>query len=408
MSLQQMVEQIAVRLGRPVLVEDRKQWAVAYSPHNDAIDDVRRDSILRRHAGPEVAQWIRSLGVQNSREPIRTPMNHDLHMLPRVCVPIWRSQWPLGYLWFIDESESMDSEEIHLASDMANQLAEEWHSEKLRADQALARQAFNVRELLLGGPEAVERSSVELTDTGAFERGSAVTAFAVLPLLDSPAVNTEELKDRIERTLRTAARNLGNGNALHHTRPDHGVLLYATYPDLGKTSNTQEVAKKLQAAGQRWLTPLIGVSGVVVGVGATQPSITQARDSYLDASMAARTSATFNLDPIVHWRTLGAYRALSTMAAAGLKPSDVHTGIEKLALEKDGGALLETLECYLDVGGHAQAAATKLNLHRTSMYYRLERIQRLVSVDLQDGQQRLSLHLAAKLARVTGFDEESS
>ena len=39
---------------------------------------------------------------------------------------------------------------------------------------------------------------------------------------------------------------------------------------------------------------------------------------------------------------------------------------------------------------------------RTSLYYRLQRIERLAGTDLKDGNERLSLHLALKLAHLTG------
>jgi hypothetical protein len=43
-----------------------------------------------------------------------------------------------------------------------------------------------------------------------------------------------------------------------------------------------------------------------------------------------------------------------------------------------------------------------MNLHRTSLHYRLRRIERLAGTDLKDGNERLSLHLALKLAHLTG------
>jgi len=44
--------------------------------------------------------------------------------------------------------------------------------------------------------------------------------------------------------------------------------------------------------------------------------------------------------------------------------------------------------------------AKRLNLHRSSLYYRLDRIARLADVDLADGLVRLDLHLALKARRV--------
>jgi DNA-binding PucR family transcriptional regulator len=62
--------------------------------------------------------------------------------------------------------------------------------------------------------------------------------------------------------------------------------------------------------------------------------------------------------------------------------------------------LLATLEAFLDLAGDVQAVAKRLNLHRSSLYYRLDRIAKLADVDLADGLVRLDLHLALKARRV--------
>jgi DNA-binding PucR family transcriptional regulator len=54
------------------------------------------------------------------------------------------------------------------------------------------------------------------------------------------------------------------------------------------------------------------------------------------------------------------------------------------------------------LAGNAHATAARLNLHRTSLYYRLQRIETLARTDLRNGTERLCLHLALKLARLSG------
>lgn len=61
---------------------------------------------------------------------------------------------------------------------------------------------------------------------------------------------------------------------------------------------------------------------------------------------------------------------------------------------------MTTLERYLDSGCDARATAERLHLHRTSLYYRLGRIEELTGRDLSAGPDRLELHLALKLARL--------
>ncbi|MEI2776987.1 MAG: helix-turn-helix domain-containing protein [Tetrasphaera sp.] len=62
--------------------------------------------------------------------------------------------------------------------------------------------------------------------------------------------------------------------------------------------------------------------------------------------------------------------------------------------------LIETLSAYLDCGGDAARTAQALHLHRSTLYYRLGRIEEIAGADLRDGTQRLCLHQGLKLRRL--------
>jgi DNA-binding PucR family transcriptional regulator len=58
-----------------------------------------------------------------------------------------------------------------------------------------------------------------------------------------------------------------------------------------------------------------------------------------------------------------------------------------------GSDLVRTLRTYFAAGTNASEAADRLFLHRNSMLYRLERIQKLTGLDLRDGRVALALQL---------------
>ncbi|MCF0079300.1 helix-turn-helix domain-containing protein [Streptomyces lomondensis] len=60
-----------------------------------------------------------------------------------------------------------------------------------------------------------------------------------------------------------------------------------------------------------------------------------------------------------------------------------------------------TAEVYLDCAGQAARAAAELGIHRQTLYYRLSRIEKLTGLDLDDGEDRLLLHMTLKGARLT-------
>ncbi len=55
--------------------------------------------------------------------------------------------------------------------------------------------------------------------------------------------------------------------------------------------------------------------------------------------------------------------------------------------------LVRTLKTYFAAGANASEAADRLFLHRNSMLYRLERIQKLTGLDLKDDRVALALRL---------------
>jgi hypothetical protein len=64
--------------------------------------------------------------------------------------------------------------------------------------------------------------------------------------------------------------------------------------------------------------------------------------------------------------------------------------------------LLPTLSTFLDCAGDVQRTAAGLRIHRTTLYYRLSRIEQLSGLSLRDGRDRLLAHLALRLHHLYG------
>ncbi len=85
-------------------------------------------------------------------------------------------------------------------------------------------------------------------------------------------------------------------------------------------------------------------------------------------------------------------------------PDDaVPEGLQALMTADAEGTLVETLETWLDEGCDARATVARLQVHRTSLYYRLGRIEEITGMTLSSGSVRLDLHLGLKLARLHGW-----
>ncbi len=361
MRLQPAVDELAVRVGRPVLLEDHAQRVLAYSEQTGPMDDVRRDSILRRHTTPSVRQHFRAAGIFESRGPLRIPGSADV--LPRVCVPARHRDRLLGFLWLIDEPAMPDTA-VAAASAAAGALALSLLHDALAEGLTAQRELEAVSGVLLGDDTT---GAQVLVDEGGFP-SLPVTVLVVRP---AGAFSREAMtQGLLAARTKLAARHL--------VRHDHGVLLCAGRVHLA------EVHAAFPAP-------------VVVGVGTARP-LAHAASSYAEALHASVVALTVpGFAPTATWHSLGVYRMLATMPADA-----VHPGLARLLSAPEHRPLVETLETYLDLAGSVVATSKALRLHRTSLYYRLQRVETLAETDLKDGNERLMLHLSLKLARLSG------
>jgi DNA-binding PucR family transcriptional regulator len=63
--------------------------------------------------------------------------------------------------------------------------------------------------------------------------------------------------------------------------------------------------------------------------------------------------------------------------------------------------LTATLAEFLEQGGHLEAAASTLGIHRSTLRYRLERIRELTGLDLSEAQTRAALLQATRAWRTS-------
>jgi hypothetical protein len=96
------------------------------------------------------------------------------------------------------------------------------------------------------------------------------------------------------------------------------------------------------------------------------------------------------------WDGLGAWR-LVVEAPDTVTVEAVHPAAATLAAEARSD-LLMTARVLVDNGGDVAAAAQELHVHRTTLYYRVQRIKELTDVDIYDGLSRTRLQLALWLA----------
>jgi DNA-binding PucR family transcriptional regulator len=142
-----------------------------------------------------------------------------------------------------------------------------------------------------------------------------------------------------------------------------------------------------------------------IGIGSAAVTPSELPRSFAEAQRALQVQAE-SMSPYGgrRFEDLGLYRILDR---AGDRP-EVHDFVMEwlgplLTYDREKNAdLVTTLTHYLDCGGNYDDAAQSLTIHRSTLRYRLGRIRDISGRDLQDVEDRLNLHLATRIVRVTG------
>ena len=115
------------------------------------------------------------------------------------------------------------------------------------------------------------------------------------------------------------------------------------------------------------------------------------------AALCARAQP--GLGPVAAFDELGSWALVADLWSRAEHP-EPPSQITALAAHRRGDQLIEALEGLLDHGGDVAEAAKRLNMHRATLYRRLERIEQITGLDLERGDDRLLAHLGLRVLRL--------
>lgn len=400
-DLQRIVDEIGGRLQRAAAIDDVHLRLQAYSPHYGPVDDVRLASILQREAPPEARAWVESLGIVRATQPLRVPRNDELGLMPRVCAPIRFQDVHLGYLWLIDDDGSLDAAELVEVQEAADRAAVVMYRAGLLEQLERGQERELLRDLLSGEESLASHAATQLVERDLFARNARPVAIVVRLVLGPDDTVGEDERVVLDSVLESARGRVSARHTLQLIRPDHGVLVVAQNDPAISGAGPLPMARDLAATLR---IRLGGDRRVVAGVGDGQDLLHRTELSYRQALRATHViEIVRSFGDVASWSTLGIYRTLSLLPEDDLSAHAIHPGLLRLLQDSAHASLVHSLEAYLDRAGDAKATSAHLQIHRTSLYYRLSRIEELAEVDLKDGDSRLALHLGLKTARLAGL-----
>lgn len=392
MNLEGHVQAYADRLGRPIIVFDVDLTVVAFSVHDRDVDHARLAIILSHKGSSRAKDSITKYRVAYAEGPVRippinggqarqvTPIRHEGHLVGYIS-----STLPEALLHpDVDESAVHDDDELREGRDQIGII--------------LAAMALGTREdedrslrlvtgLLMGDIEQRARAADELLTTALV---SPVPHYTVISIQASAAAEVSAATMRLVL--------------------DRALVMIPVFPSLKAVGAVVDgeailvVPYEIDATKLAALLDVQAFSGLRAGVGGAHAPLTDAHRSLREARIAARGAI---IDPthdrMALWEQLGLDRMLLQLPLADLAVGDLPVSVQRLLAAQSGPDLAQTLEAYLDYGCDAQRTAQQLHVHRSTLYYRLDRVRAITEVDLSEGAVRRELHTALRIATLAGL-----
>ncbi|MEU9328675.1 helix-turn-helix domain-containing protein [Streptomyces canus] len=435
---QELVDEISELLGVPATLENRDFELIAFGVYDSegeldpsALDPVRTRSILTRRSTAAVRTWFEGFGITRASGPVRIPPTPEAGVYRgRICLPVRHRGVVLGYVWLLDSDPGPTDPQLDAAMRVTARIGalladEAQHgadlSRELRAvltaergwqgDMAVAalRTALGPRA---DGPYTVvcvapwpsadpddapsARTVPHATALCTVPWGVTGQALAVLVRLratDTLTPASSAAGRLLERAAPGAVGDTAASGASRDTAAP-GTTGGTASPGAARGTEAAGVTQGTAPPGAARDTPALGAA--VAGVAAARVGLAELAPAWQEASAAARAAlAEPGFGPVAEWSRIGPYRLLTA-----LPPDTAHDPVVRPLLSPAHRELARTAEVYLDCAGQAGRTAAELGIHRQTLYYRLSRVEQLTGLDLDDGEDRLLLHMALKGARL--------
>ncbi|WP_309059616.1 helix-turn-helix domain-containing protein [Streptomyces sp.] len=390
---QELVDELSELLGAPATLESRDFELIAFGAYDSegdldpsALDPVRTRSILTRRSTAAVRSWFEGFGITRATGPVRIPPTPEAGVYRgRICLPVRHRGVVLGYVWLLDTEPGPTDRQLAAAMEVTARIG------ALLADEAqhgadLSRELRAVLTAERGWQQDMAVAELRTALGSRADLLHTVVCVAPWPSAapdDAPSVRTVP------------------GAAALCTLP-WGVeaqclaLLVRLRSADVPTPATSAAGRLLERARSLGEPGAPAGPAPAAGIAAARTGLAELGAAWREASAAARAAlAERRFGPVAEWASIGPFRLLTA-----LPPEVAHDPAVRPLLSPAHRELARTAEVYLDCAGQAGRAAAELGIHRQTLYYRLSRVEQLTGLDLDDGEDRLLLHMALKGARL--------
>jgi hypothetical protein len=390
-----LADAAAGNLNGPVAIHDHRMRVAAFSTLEQPLDELGKHSILRRTPPDSLIEWLERTGLLrqmlSSPEPVRIEREG---IMPRLALAIRSGSDILGWVMVAEGAEPLAREAPAILAEVARVAALELVrlksvediERRLRAEVFRsvleARGSATLLATRLNFPADTPCSLIGLAiDPGA---GEAADALPSVRLRDLATLRLEAL-DRRSVTVTLGPTIYG---------------LVPAGPD-GACRSVVDLVEQVIAHASRSLGTRVRATYGEMRDGLAELAVARAEADRALRRLVGEPSER----AVAPWDEFSAHAVLEQLKDLATAHPRVLLGpIAGLAEidRKRGSAHIATLRAFLDSACDLTAAAARLQIHRNTLRYRIQRITEISGLDLSQPNERLVAELQLRLLETPG------
>lgn len=397
-----IAETLARLVGNPVTIEDCNLRLLGASTHDGVQDSERLLTLSLGGSPPGTYKRLEELGfirrLAEEKKPLRLePLVAGCRS--RVIGPVLVDNQLEGYVCILESNQPVGDVEMVAAERAATLVALEMVKDRA-VQEAQGRLARDFIDDLLNG--RISRRDIAEERARYFGWNLNGTYAVMLIRLDQLSQEARQeligrVKSRVFDMIRTLLKSVSPESIAVYRA--EGILVL---PHISCLKQWRQEVRRLAELIQSNLSAWNASISVSVGVGSPRTDALELHRSWQEALEALQIGRrVWGSGSVTLWQGLGLYRLLSHIEPDELAAFvQEHLGPLLAYDEENGTELLTTLEAYFAEEGNHVRVAERLFLHRNTVRYRLQKVEKLLGVNLDDPETRLLLGVCLRIRRL--------
>jgi len=397
-----IAETLARLVGNPVTIEDCNLRLLGASTHDGVQDSERLLTLSLGGSPPGTYKRLEESGflrrLVEEKKPLRLePLVEGCRS--RVIGPVLVDNKLEGYVCILESNRPVGDVEMVAAERAATLVALEMVKDRA-VQEAQGRLARDFIDDLVNG--RISRRDIAEERARYFGWNLKGTYAIMLIRLDQLSQESRQeligqVKSRVFDMIRTLLKSVSPKSIAVYR--SEGILVL---PHISSLEQWQQEVRRLAELIQSNISAWKACISVSVGIGSPCTDALELHRSWREALEALQIGRrVWGSGSVTLWQGLGLYRLLSHIEPGELAAFvQEHLGPLLAYDEENGTELLTTLEAYFAEEGNHVRVAERLFLHRNTVRYRLQKVEKLLGMSLDDPETRILLAVCLRIRRL--------